>query len=66
MVLELAADLIPRLPSLKAIHLEILPQFIPLVDLDALKGQIREIRGIWERRGTRRGEWFERVPQGSE
>jgi uncharacterized protein (UPF0276 family) len=57
-VLELARDLVPRLPNLKAIHVEILPQFIPFVDLLELKGQIREIHAIWEQRATHAGVWY--------
>jgi uncharacterized protein len=59
-LIALAWDLIPRMPRLRAIHLEILPPFIPFVDAGALKDQIREIHAIWERRGTRSGEWFAR------
>jgi len=61
-VLALARKVTPRLPKLRAIHIEILPQFIPSLDLDALRGQIRDVQRIWESRGSRVGEWFNQEP----
>ena len=52
-VLDLARDLVPRLPRLCAIHIEILPQFIPNLDLDALRDQLRAVQAIWQTRGAR-------------
>jgi len=52
-VLDLAREVVPRLPALGAIHVEVLPQFIPYLDLEALGEQLREISAIWDTRGSR-------------
>ena len=57
-VMALAREVVPRLPALRAIHIEILPQFIPLLDLDALRNQIHELHGIWQTRGSRPDGWY--------
>lgn len=51
-VLDLARGWVPRLPHLRAIHIEVLPQFIPGLDLTALSAQLRRVRAIWATRGT--------------
>jgi uncharacterized protein len=57
-VLELARDVIPRLPNLGAVHIEILPQFLPFVDQERLREQIVQVDALWQTRGTLADNWF--------
>lgn len=56
-LIEIAKDIIPHLPNLKAIIFEIMPSYIPLVGLNTITNQLEIIRTIWEHRkkttGTR-------------
>jgi uncharacterized protein (UPF0276 family) len=53
-VIDLAADIIPRLPNLKAIIFEIGPDFIEArqIPIRDLLAQIRAIRTLWDHRAT--------------
>jgi uncharacterized protein (UPF0276 family) len=50
-VMTICRNLVPGLPRLCAIHIEILPQFLPTVDMQSLKAQLRECQQIWQVRG---------------
>lgn len=49
-LLELAAQLIPRLPNLGALMFEILPQYIPGVGLDRIARQLEQLAALWRLR----------------
>jgi uncharacterized protein len=49
-LMELAADLVPRLPNLGAIVFEIMPDFIPIVGLGGIARQLEALHGLWARR----------------
>lgn len=49
-VLDLAAELIPTLPHLKAVIYEIFPSFLPLYGIDAVGQQLETIRDLWQLR----------------
>lgn len=49
-LVEIAAEVVPRLPSLKAIVFEIFPSFVPVVGLELVAEQLRRIRKLWELR----------------
>ena len=53
-VLDLARDIVPRLPNLKAIVFEIMPEYAVESGLspEDLLDQLRELRQIWDVRGT--------------
>lgn len=51
-LLELAKQVIPALPNLKAIIFEIFPSFIPVVGLDLVRSQIEKLHELWELRKT--------------
>jgi uncharacterized protein (UPF0276 family) len=46
-LMELAADIVPVLPKLSALIFEILPQYIPTVGLNAIRGQLEDMRTLW-------------------
>jgi uncharacterized protein (UPF0276 family) len=46
-LMELAADIVPVLPNLSALIYEILPQYIPNVGLNAIRGQLEDMRTLW-------------------
>jgi hypothetical protein len=52
-LMAIARDLAPRLPALRAITLEILPEHVPRVGLAAIAHQLGELREIWLTRGSR-------------
>ena len=54
-VLDLAAEIVPLLPNLRAIVFEILATFVSSVGVEAIAAQLRRLREIWGTRGTRRG-----------
>jgi uncharacterized protein (UPF0276 family) len=51
-LMEFAAALVKRLPQLRAITLEIMPDRVAHVGLDAIARQLGDIREIWNTRGT--------------
>ncbi len=52
-VLEIAEDVIPRLPNLGAIVFEMLPFFLALSGTDLVRRQLDAMRGLWERSRSR-------------
>ncbi len=48
-VMDLAKDLIPVLPNLKAVIFEIFPSFVPLFGINAIRKQLEDINDIWAR-----------------
>lgn len=50
-LVEIAAGLIPRLPNLRAVVLEILPERVPAAGLDAIAEQLAQLHELWETRG---------------
>jgi uncharacterized protein len=46
-LMELAAQIVPRLPNLGAIVFEIMPDFIPIVGLDAVARQVEALHDLW-------------------
>jgi hypothetical protein len=63
-LLDLAADVVPRLPNLKALVFEMMPEYVEarglrLADFEA---QLEAMQGLWARRGTRTAE-AERRPR---
>ena len=56
-VMELCAELLPRLPNVRALTFEILPVFIPRMGLEAIAKQLQDLRGLWSvEKETSRGE----------
>jgi len=51
-VMEIAAALTPKLPALRAIVLEILPERVSEKALPIIADQLRRLREIWRTRGT--------------
>jgi uncharacterized protein (UPF0276 family) len=52
-VMDIASDLIPRLPNLGALIFEVLPEHLPRFGLDAVQRQIEALQALWRRRGPR-------------
>ena len=52
-LLELAAEVVPKLPNAHAIIFEMVPQALERTDLPALRRQFETLRAIWTTRGTR-------------
>jgi uncharacterized protein len=52
---DLAEQVIPRLPNLKAINFEIMPDYLQAgrIKAKAIAGQFARIQGLWALRGTR-------------
>ena len=50
---ELAKQVIPALPNLKAIIFEIFPAYIPAVGLDLVREQVERVHGLWNLRRVR-------------
>jgi uncharacterized protein (UPF0276 family) len=48
---DIAKQVLPLLPNLKAIIFEIFPSFVPLVGFDAIRGQVEKLHELWELRG---------------
>ena len=61
---EIAKQVVPALPNLKAMIFEIFPSFVPLVGLETIRKQIEKLHELWalrgqvrqERRSMRRGQ----------
>jgi uncharacterized protein (UPF0276 family) len=51
-LMEIAAALIPRLPQLRAMIFEIMPERVAGVGLTAIGHQLRQIRDLWNTRAT--------------
>jgi uncharacterized protein (UPF0276 family) len=51
-LMELAAEIVPKLPNLSALIYEILPQYVSAVGLDAIRDQLDDMRRLWELRRT--------------
>jgi uncharacterized protein (UPF0276 family) len=49
-VLALAERVLPRLPRVRALTLEVVPYFVPRAGIDLLADQLRVLRGLWDRR----------------
>ena len=49
-MVALAAEIIPHLPNLKAIVFEMFTSFLPRFGLDAIRGEMDRVRGLWELR----------------
>jgi hypothetical protein len=52
-LLELAADVVPKLPNVHAIIFEMVPQALARTDVAALRRQVETLHAIWSTRGTR-------------
>lgn len=52
-LMEIAADLVPRLPNLRAINFEIMPERVAEVGLAAIAAQLGRMRDLWNRRATK-------------
>jgi hypothetical protein len=52
-LIELAAELVPRLPALGAIVFEILPQYIEPTGLDRIAAQLGQLQSLWALRRPR-------------
>jgi uncharacterized protein len=52
-LLELAAEVVPKLPNVHAIIFEMVPQALPRTDVAMLRRQVETLRTIWTTRGTR-------------
>lgn len=52
-LMELCRDLLPRLPQLKGVTFEIMPEYVTAksIGIDALLGQLESIRAMWDTRG---------------
>jgi hypothetical protein len=52
-LMDIAAEVIPRLPNLGALMFEILPEHVPGVGLDGVRDQLDALRALWELRPPR-------------
>ena len=52
-LLELAAEVVPKLPNVHAIIFEMVPQALSRTDVARLRSQVETLRTIWMTRGTR-------------
>ena len=50
-LIEIAAEVIPRLPNLRAVVLEILPERVAAAGLAAIGRQLAQLHDLWETRG---------------
>jgi uncharacterized protein len=55
-LLEIARQVIPALPNLKAIIFEIFPSFVPSFGLDGIREEIEKLHELWNLRGTACGD----------
>jgi uncharacterized protein (UPF0276 family) len=53
-LMEFTTSFVKRLPQLRAITLEIMPDRVAKAGLDAITGQLEKMRDIWNGRGTQR------------
>jgi uncharacterized protein len=53
-LMEICRDLFPRLPNLKGVTFEIIPEYVSAksIGIDTLLAQIESIRALWEMRGS--------------
>ncbi|MGH9390259.1 MAG: hypothetical protein ACRD1Z_11645, partial [Vicinamibacteria bacterium] len=51
-LVEIAASLVPRLPNLRTIVLEIRPDLVPRLGASGLSEQLRILRSLWAERGN--------------
>src|SRR3954447_4636143 len=51
-LLELAAEVVPKLPNVHAIIFEMVPQALARTDVAVLRRQVETLRSIWTTRGT--------------
>lgn len=51
-LMEITADLVPRLPNLRAIVFETMPEWVAKVGLDAIGRQLGRLKDIWNTRRT--------------
>jgi len=71
-LIEIAAQVIPRLPNLGALIFEILPAYMPQVGLDAVRAQLSRLNALWQLRPAhrvsvpRRPNVVAQLPQGSD
>lgn len=49
-VMQLAADVIPRLPNLRAVIFEVLPIFVSRMGLDQVQVQLEQLHQLWDLR----------------
>jgi uncharacterized protein len=54
-LMEMAADLVPRLPNLRAINFEIMPERVAEAGLAAIAAQLGRMRDLWSRRAGNAG-----------
>ena len=59
-VLEIAADLVPRLPNLRALIFEILSSYVPLFGLAAVESELVRLHEVW---GARESPSIELAPR---
>jgi uncharacterized protein (UPF0276 family) len=52
-LMEIAAEVMPRLPNAGALIFEILPEHVPAVGLDGVHRQLQALRALWELRPPR-------------
>ena len=52
-LLELAAEVIPRLPNVGALIFEILPEYLGSIGLDGVHRQLETLRALWDTRAPR-------------
>jgi hypothetical protein len=51
-LIAIAAEVVPRLPNLKALIFEITPSFLDLIDPDTVERQVPRLRELWRLRST--------------
>lgn len=52
-LVEIVAEILPRLPNLGALIFEILPEHVPSVGIDGVHRQLNELRAVWSNRPAR-------------
>jgi uncharacterized protein (UPF0276 family) len=52
-LIDLAADVIPRLPNVGAIMFEVLPEHLSRIGLDGVQRQLEQLRSLWNTRQGR-------------
>jgi uncharacterized protein (UPF0276 family) len=52
---DLARRVVPRLPGLRSLNFELVPDFFPHFGLQGVRAQLRRMWELWEIRGTRAG-----------
>jgi len=49
-LMELAAQVLPRLPNLKALIFELFPAYLPTVGIELFRSQLEDLHRLWDRR----------------